>query len=272
MTTERLKNMTIFFFILYIGLGLVNLFIFEMNLEGVGQSWIVSFGKGGFFGQINPMTLIMSFSVMFILLLFARSVKFERIPGRLQAAIESFFDFFWEITEEVVPNPKYRKHTFVIATTLFLYIVVSNVLGGIPGINVVPIADGLKVQLFTDTWYPPTSDLNVNLTYAIMVLIISHFFAIRSKGIGKWFKSLLEPNPIMFPINIVSEIAKPISHSFRLYGNVVGGGMLVLIISSLIKYFVMPVFLWAIFGWFFGIIQAFVFSLLTIVYIGTMLD
>ena len=103
-----------------------------------------------------------------------------------------------------------------------------------------------------------------------MVLIISHAFAIKSKGFVSWFKSF-EPTPIMFPMNIVSEIAKPISHSFRLFGNIMGGGMLVLILSSIVKYFVLPVFLWAIFGWFFGIIQAFVFSLLTIVYIGSML-
>ncbi len=73
--------------------------------------------------------------------------------------------------------------------TLFLYILVSNVLGGIPGINVTPLASGINVQLFTDVWYSPTSDLNVNLSYAIMVLIISHAFAIKSKGFVSWFKS-----------------------------------------------------------------------------------
>ncbi|MGI6476236.1 MAG: F0F1 ATP synthase subunit A [Defluviitoga tunisiensis] len=271
MTTDRVSKFIIFFFVLYVGLGLINFFSFEMNMEGVGERWIVYFGKGGFFGQLNPMTLIMSFAIMITLVLIARKIKFERIPGRVQGAVETFFDSFWQITEEVVPNPEYRKPTFVIAMSLFLYILVSNVLGGIPGINVTPLASGINVQLFTDVWYSPTSDLNVNLSYAIMVLIISHAFAIKSKGFVSWFKSFFEPTPIMFPMNIVSEIAKPISHSFRLFGNIMGGGMLVLILSSIVKYFVLPVFLWAIFGWFFGIIQAFVFSLLTIVYIGSML-
>lgn len=272
MTKDRVSKFIIFFFILYIGLGIINLFIFEMNLEGIGERWIVSFGKGGFFGQLNPMTLIMSFAIMIILILIARKIKFERIPGRVQAAVETFFDSFWQITEEIVPNPEFRRPTFVVAMSLFLYIVVSNVLGGIPGINVTPLANGINIQLFTDVWYSPTSDLNVNLTYAIMVLIISHVFAIKSKGFASWFKSFFEPNPIMFPLNIISEIAKPISHSFRLFGNIMGGGMLVLILSSIVKYFVLPVFLWAIFGWFFGFIQAFVFSLLTIVYIGSLLE
>ncbi|ABX31475.1 ATP synthase F0, A subunit [Petrotoga mobilis SJ95] len=272
MTNDRLKKFTIFLFAAYIVLGVINFFVFDMSLEGVGDRWIVYFGDGGFFGQLNPMTLIMSFAVMLLLILVARSIHFERIPGRLQAAVETFFDYFWEMVEDSVPNPKYRRQTFVIAMSFFLYISVSNVLGGMPGINVVPVENGLNVQLFTDTWYTPTSDLNVNLTYALMVLVVSHFFAARSKGVLKWLKSFFEPNPLLFPINIISEIAKPISHSLRLFGNVMGGGILVLIISYMLKYFVLPVFLWGFFGWFIGLIQAFVFSLLTIAYIGSLLE
>jgi hypothetical protein len=63
-----------------------------MNMEGVGERWIVYFGKGGFFGQLNPMTLIMSFAIMITLVLIARKIKFERIPGRVQGAVETFFD------------------------------------------------------------------------------------------------------------------------------------------------------------------------------------
>jgi len=272
LTDDRSKKITIFLFVAYIVLGIINFFVFGMSLEGVGDRWIVYFGDGGFFGQLNPMTLIMSFSVMFLLILVARSIHFERIPGRFQAALESFFDYFWEMVEDSVPNPKYRKQTFVIAMSFFLYIAVSNVLGGIPGINVVPVESGVNVQLFTDTWYTPTSDLNVNLTYALMVLVISHFFAARAKGVLKWLKSFFEPNPLLFPINIISELAKPISHSLRLFGNVMGGGILVLIISYMLKYFVLPVVLWGFFGWFIGLIQAFVFALLTVAYIGSLLE
>ena len=94
MTTDRVSKFIIFFFILYVGLGIINFFFFEMSLEGIGERWIVYFGNGGFFGQLNPMTLIMSFAIMIMLVLIARKIKFERIPGRVQGAVETFIDSF----------------------------------------------------------------------------------------------------------------------------------------------------------------------------------
>jgi F-type H+-transporting ATPase subunit a len=215
----------------------------------------------------------MSFVVIASILIFAKTVKFERIPGRKQSIMELMFDYFWELVEDSVPDKKYRKSTFIISMSLFIYIAFANVISGIPGIDVVPTDGGkLSIELFTNTWYTPTSDLNTNLTFALMVFVISNFFAIRSKGLGKWIKSFFEPNPIMFPMNLISEIAKPISHSLRLFGNIMGGSILVLIISYMLKYFVLPVFLWGFFGWFVGLIQAFVFALLAIAYIGSLLE
>jgi F-type H+-transporting ATPase subunit a len=270
---ENLKKILKITFIIYAALGLINaLFFFNLELDGVGERWIVEFGNGGFLGSINPMTLIMSFAIIAIVLLFAKGVKFERIPGRKQSLVEMLFEYFWEIVEDTVPVKKYRKITFVISMSLFIYITLSNILGGIPGVDVIPLKDGLSVSLFTNPWYSPTSDLNVNLTYAILVLILSHALAINHKGIGGWLKSFIQPVPFLLPLNIISEIAKPISHSLRLFGNIMGGGILVLIISYMLKYFVIPVFLWGFFGWFVGFIQAFVFALLTIAYIGSVLE
>ncbi|UYP00639.1 F0F1 ATP synthase subunit A [Oceanotoga sp. DSM 15011] len=269
---KKLKNTIILFFALYVILGIVNVFTSKSELEGVGQRWIVEFGNGGFLGQINPMTVLMSGLIILIIILFAKSVKFERIPGRKQSIVELMLDYFWELVEDSVPDQKYRKPTFVISMSLFLFIGFANILSGMPGISVLPTNSGLSVQLFTDTWYTPTSDLNTNLTFALMVFIISHVFAAKSKGVGKWLKSFIEPNPIMLPLNLISEIAKPVSHSLRLFGNIMGGGILVLIISYMLKYFVIPIFLWGFFGWFVGLIQAFVFALLSIAYIGSLLE
>ncbi len=271
---KRLKRSILVFFILYVALGIVNFFVYDQELTGIAQRWIWEFGESNsIWTQINPMTLIMSFVVIASILIFAKTVKFERIPGRKQSIIELMFDYFWELVEDSVPDKKYRKSTFIISMSLFIYIAFANVISGIPGIDVVPTdGGGLSIELFTNTWYTPTSDLNTNLTFALMVFVISNFFAIRSKGFGKWFKSFFEPNPIMFPMNLISEIAKPISHSLRLFGNIMGGSILVLIISYMLKYFVLPVFLWGFFGWFVGLIQAFVFALLAIAYIGSLLE
>jgi F-type H+-transporting ATPase subunit a len=76
----------------------------------------------------------------------------------------------------------------------------------------------------------------------------------------------------LFPINLISEVAKPISHSLRLFGNVMGGGILAIIISYLVKYFLLPTFLWGFFGIFIGAIQALVFTILAIAYIGSVIE
>ncbi|KLO23190.1 F0F1 ATP synthase subunit A [Marinitoga sp. 1197] len=272
--TQKQKKILLTLFLIYAGLGLINFIFFpSANLEGVGLRWVYSFGGiPTFWNTINPMTVIMSGAIILILIIFAAGVKFELIPDKKQALVESLLGYFWELVEDAVPNQKYRKPIYVIATTLFLYILIANLLSGMPGINVSPVNDGLKVALFTDTWYTPTSDLNTNATFAVMVLIISHIFAASAKGIGNWLKMFIEPTPLLLPLNLIGELAKPVSHSLRLFGNIFGGGILVLIISYMLKYFVLPIFLWGFFGIFVGLIQAFVFSLLAIAYMGSLLE
>jgi F-type H+-transporting ATPase subunit a len=272
--TQRQKRNLMILFLIYAVLGLINFIFFpSANLEGVGLRWTYSFGEAQtFWNTINPMTVIMSFLIIFLLIIFAAGVKFELIPNKKQALVESLLGYFWELVEDAVPNPKYRKPIYIISTTLFLFILIANLLSGIPGINVTPASEGIKVGLFTDTWYTPTSDLNTNATFALMVLIISHIFAASAKGILNWLKMFIEPTPLLLPLNLIGELAKPVSHSLRLFGNIFGGGILVLIISYMVKYFVLPVFLWGFFGIFVGLIQAFVFSLLAIAYMGSLLE
>lgn len=270
---KKLKVTLLILLLLYSLLGLLNaIFFYDMELEGVGDRWLIEFNNGGFINSINPMTLITSFGVMFLIILIAKSVKFERIPGRKQSVFELMFDYFWEIVEDTVPVKKYRKFTFILSMTLFIYISFSNVLGGIPGIDTIPKDDGISFSLFINPWYSPTSDLNVNLALALMVLFVSHALAMHHKGLLKWLKTFIEPNPLFLPLNLISEIAKPISHSLRLFGNIMGGGILVLIISHMLRYVFIPVALWGFFGWFVGLIQAFVFALLAIAYIGSVLE
>ncbi|AEX85979.1 ATP synthase F0F1 subunit A [Marinitoga sp. 1135] len=272
--SESQKKTLLVLFLIYLGLGLVNFIFFpSANLEGVGLRWTYTFGDTpSFWNTINPMTLIMSGLIILLLIVFAAGVKFELIPNKKQSIVEALLEYFWELVEDAVPNQRYRKAIFAISTTLFLFILVANLLSGFPGINVAPTEEGIKFGILTDTWYTPTSDLNTNGTFAVMVLVISHIFAIKAKGIGSWIKMFFEPTPLLFPLNLIGEIAKPVSHSLRLFGNIFGGGILVLIISYMIKYFVLPVFLWGFFGIFVGFIQAFVFSLLAIAYMGSLLE
>jgi len=283
--STKAKVQLLVFLIVYVAIGLWNAKLMTASpseaLKNIANRWIVQFGPGNaWYYQINPMTVIMSFIVILIIIAFAKSVhkEFSLIPGRKQAFAESLMDFIYDIVESSVPNEKYARTVFKIAMTLFIYIAVSNLIGGfIPGISAdVSIAENglrtVKFTIFNDTWFPPTGDLNTNLTYAVMVFIVSQYFGIKTKGIKGWLKSFLEPVAFMLPMNIVGELAKPLSHAMRLFGNVTGGGILVLVISYLVKYMFLPPILWGYFGIFSGLIQAFVFSTLAIAYMASSIE
>lgn len=244
----------------------------EEIFGGLGKRWILDIN--GF--RINPMTIIIGAAIAIFLIVLAYKLrKFEMIPNRKQAFIESILEMFYEIVDESIPDKRFVKPTFVVATTLFLFITISNIIGGaVPGMSVVADETGAvqKIVLFNDTWPAPTGDLNTNLTYAVMVLIISHIFAIKSKGFKEWLKAWFYPNPVMFPINLIGELAKPISHSLRLFGNIGGGAILVYILSYMTKYFFAPIIFWGFFGIFVGLVQAFVFSMLAVAYISSQLS
>jgi F-type H+-transporting ATPase subunit a len=284
MSTKAKIQLTVFL-IIYTTVGLLNAKLMTASpseaLKNIANRWIVQFGPANaWYYRINPMTVIMSFVVIIVILAFARSVhkEFSLIPNRKQAFAESLMDFLYEIVESSVPNEKYARTVFKISMTLFIYIAFSNLIGGfIPGISAdVSIAENgartVKFVLFSDTWFPPTGDLNTNLTYAVMVFIISQYFAIKTKGVKGWLKGFLEPVAFMLPMNIVGELARPFSHGMRLFGNITGGGILVLVISYLVKYMFLPPFLWAYFGIFSGLIQAFVFSTLAIAYMSSQIE
>jgi len=242
--------------------------------SGIGRVWQVNVPLPSILGTLNPVTIIMTIVVMSFLIYIAVSFKkhLTKIPSKKQAAIEMMLSFVYELVEDVIPVKEFVKPTFYVSMTLFLFILFSNILGGIPGVSVGVESHHLVLNLFTDTWPSPTGDLNTNVTYAVMVLFISHIFAIKLKGFKTWMKGFFEPNPIMFPMNIIGELAKPVSHSLRLFGNIAGGGIMVLMLSYLAKYTVVPMVLWGFFGFFVGTIQAFVFSMLAIAYISVQLE
>lgn len=265
------------FLIVYSVLGIINAIYFVPKdtaevTKGLANRWIVQLSdKQAWYTRFNPLTIIMSWVIIIGLIIFAVKVgkNFKVVPDRKQSFAEYIMDFMYEVVESVIDNPKFVRPTFMIATTLFLYISIANIIGGaIPGLNVSVVDGNVKFTLFQDTWFSPTADLNTNLTYALMVFVISHAFAIKAKGFGGWLKSWIEPNPIMLPMNIIGELAKPISHSLRLFGNIGGGAILTFMLSYLVKYLFMPVVFWGYFGIFVGLVQALVFSMLAIAYIS----
>tara|TARA_B100000700_G_C14931386_1_gene802115 strand:- start:301 stop:1191 length:891 start_codon:yes stop_codon:yes gene_type:complete len=156
----------------------------------------------------------------------------------------------------------------------------------------------LSIQPDPSSWYAallsapgmeePTRSVNTDLALGVLVFIVCHAYGLKNKGLGGYLKTYIsEPFPSPIPMrgwlwvfavvnpvvyfnlfmNIIGVVSTVVSHSFRLFGNIFGGGMIIVIVSSLLHYFIVPVGLFAFFGLFAGLVQAFVFSMLAVTYI-----
>ncbi|MFC1478831.1 F0F1 ATP synthase subunit A [Candidatus Margulisiibacteriota bacterium] len=219
-------------------------------MDNIGQVHRIAFDLFGLQGTIALNMLYMTWIVMGILLLlgFFGGRKLTDVPHGLQNFWEMVIGFFDEIVVSTLDESG-RKFTPLI-TTLFLFICFSNLLGIIPGLS------------------EPTKYLSTDFGLGLMIFVIVHYSAIRTKGFIGYLQSYCEPVWVFAPLNIISELAKVVSHSFRLFGNILGGSIIIIILSYLTKFLVLPIFLQLFFGMFSGLIQAFVFTMLAVTYIA----
>lgn len=171
-------------------------------------------------------------------------------PSKPQVLIEMLYSFFEDFVRDTLGKNNLRFTPYIV--TLFLFIWTCNMIG------LIPIPGMME----------PTRNLNVPLGLGFMAVILVHITAIRHKGLINWFKGFAEPLAFLAPLNIVGELSKAISISFRLFGNILGGAIIMLVVSSLVKFVMLPIGLNLFFGLFVGTIQAFVFTMLALTYIG----
>ncbi|MDR0468001.1 MAG: F0F1 ATP synthase subunit A [Campylobacteraceae bacterium] len=191
--------------------------------------------------------------VVFIILLIASfaTKSMQLVPRGTQNVMEAILENIINAASSIVGEDVAKKY-LPLAVTIGFFVLVSNMIGLIPGFE------------------SPTSDINVTLPLAIIVFLYYNFEGIRTNGVIKYFKHFMGPNifiaPLMFPIEIISHFSRIISLAFRLFGNVKGDDIFLLVMLSLVPFFVplLPYTLLLCFG----IIQAFIFMILTYVYIG----
>jgi F-type H+-transporting ATPase subunit a len=205
---------------------------------------------GGLNMTFNSQTLYMTWIVMGIMLLFAflATRKLGLIPNPLQVVGELMVGTFKDLADDALEEK--GRTFFPMILTLFIFLVLSNWLGIIPFLS------------------EPSRDLNTPLSLGILGFVIAHYVGIRTKGFGAYLKAYAEPIFFMAPLNVIGELAKVVSISFRLYGNIMGGSIIILVVSDLVYHLILPPFLYGFFGLFVGTIQAFVFTMLTLVYIS----
>ena len=200
---------------------------------------------------LNTQTIIMSWIVMAALILFAylatRKISFS--PNPFQVIAELIVNAFYGLTKDAL-NEEMAKKYLPLICSLFMFLLLCNWLGVIPLLH------------------EPTKDLNTPLGLGIMGFCIAHYSGIKAKGFKDYAKEYCEPIFFMIPLNVIGELAKVISISFRLFGNIMGGAIIILVVSHLVYSLVLPPLLICFFGLFIGTIQAFVFTMLTLVYIS----
>ncbi|SFL62677.1 F0F1 ATP synthase subunit A [Pelosinus propionicus] len=196
----------------------------------------------------NMDTLIMTWITMAIVIVLAIAAtrRIELQPRGWQNFLEMAVVYLLEQVETNMGSKGQKLAPLII--TLFLFLVVGNELGLVPG--------------FTS----PTNDINTTLGLALMIVLIVHVLGIKNKGFVRYFKHFFEPYVPFVIINIIEEVAKPITLSFRLFGNILAGEILLLVLGMLVPYFVPT--LWLAFSVFVGIVQAFIFTMLSISYLS----
>jgi F-type H+-transporting ATPase subunit a len=171
------------------------------------------------------------------------NVKMSRWQNLLEVLVETMRKEIREISRQD-PGP----YLYFIGT-LFLFILVSNVLAIVPG------------------FVPPTASLSTTAGLAVCVFVAVPIYGIKSRGLGGYLKQYVEPSPFMLPFNIMGELSRTLALAVRLFGNIMSGTKIVAILLAIVP-LVFPVLMHAL-GLLTGVIQAYIFAVLAMVYIAS---
>lgn len=200
-------------------------------------------------------TLVAGGILLALALLLRRSLNARKPRG-----IQLFFEtVVAQVEEQVESTMGIRTAPFVVplAVALFLFILIANWLSILPSGH--------------PEWLPPPAS-DVNLTYALALLVIvwMHATGVRKRGLKGYYHHLFQPYWFMFPINLVEEIARPLTLALRLFGNIFSGVIMVSLIALFPAWLLWaPDVVWKLFDMFIGLIQAFIFGLLTVIYFSS---
>lgn len=214
-------------------------------------------------------SLLMTWIVMAVLIGFAFvfRAKLALIPGKLQAGVEWLFEGVLNYMSETLEDEKMARRFFPLIMTIFLFVLVANEMAFLPGIGSIGVDNGHGG--LTPLLRAPSADLNMTLALAII-----SFFTIEITGVialgffkyaGKYVNFSSPVNFVVGIIELLSNIGRLISFSFRLFGNVFAGEVMIVVAMFFVAY-LLPVPLMA-FEVFVGFIQAVVFSMLTLFFI-----
>lgn len=236
--------------------------------------------KVKFLGMTFDLTVIIGSlvtAIIVFLLVTALTRRLSIRPTGKQSVMEYIIDFISGITGIMMEKKEAAKY-ISFALTTFLFIMIANLLGvvvvvtaeaagPIPSLGLT--ASALDSANHAVSWFKsPTSDLNVTFAMAGAVMLYSHFAGVVKHPVA-YVKDYFKPYWWMLPFNIIDELAKPVTHAARLWANIFAGEVLILILRDGVLYLTAaPLLVWMGFSIFVGCIQAYIFTVLAMVYIG----
>lgn len=219
-------------------------------------------------------TLMTSWLSMLILIGFALYFRgtIKMIPGKLQGMVELIIGGLYDFTVDTLENKEVARKYFPILMTIFLFLLVMNWTGLLPGVTSVGFwHDGHLIPLF----YPPATDLNIAIAFAFIAMIVIEFAGITALGFMKYGSKFITfaghslgeriLNFFVGLIELISELGRLVSFSFRLFGNIFAGKTLLTVALFFVPFLLpVPILVYEVFV---GFIQAGVFMFLTLIFL-----
>lgn len=193
-------------------------------------------------------SIVITWGIMLALVVFSWAVgrRLRREPGPLQAALEGAMGAIDDAIRAMLPDHVERILPFI--ATLWIFILLANLIGLIPGIHA------------------PTSDLSVTAALAILVFLSVHWFGISIEGIKQYLRHYLTPSPLLLPFHIISEISRTLTLAVRLFGNMMSLEMAALLVVMVAGFLApIPLLMLHIVE---ALIQAYIFGMLALIYLA----
>lgn len=212
--------------------------------------------------QVHAQVLITSWVVIAILLVLSAVAtrKLQTIPTGGQNFIEYVLEFIRDLTRTQMGEEEYRPWVPFIGT-MFLFIFVSNWSGALFPWRIIQLPHGELAA--------PTNDINTTVALALLTSVAYFYAGLHKKGLS-YFGKYIQPTPVLLPINILEDFTKPLSLSFRLFGNILADELVVAVLVSLVP-LVVPVPMMLL-GLFTSAIQALIFATLAAAYVGESME
>jgi len=252
-------------------LGIATAYAAEAAEGGISVK-LAPYIVGDIFGVPITATLLTTWVVMALLILTAFVIKkhLSAIPGKLQSVFELIVGGVFDYMADVLESKDAARKYFPVVATIFIFILALNWFGLLPGVTSIGYYAGHGSEShFIPFLYPAATDLNITIAFAIIAFFTIELAGVLAIGLFKYTGKFFNfHSPLAFVIGLIeliSELARLISFSFRLFGNIFAGKTLLVVIMFFIPYFVpVPIIAFEVFV---GFIQAFVFAILTLYFI-----